>query len=88
MQIASVMTEWIGVAAACCTTFAFVPQVLKIWRSRSARDISLPMYLVFATGVLLWLAYGVLIVSWPIIVANAVTIIFAGAVIGMKIRWG
>ncbi|MFN7220360.1 MAG: SemiSWEET transporter [Burkholderiales bacterium] len=82
------ITEWIGTAAACCTTLAFVPQVLKIWRSRSARDISLPMYLVFAAGVLLWFAYGVLLGAWPIIIANAVTIVLADAVIVMKIRWG
>jgi MtN3 and saliva related transmembrane protein len=78
----------IGAVAASLTTFAFVPQVIKIWRSKSARDISLPMYACFTTGLVCWLIYGVLIASTPIILANIVTLLLATAVIVMKVRWG
>ena len=82
------MIELVGSLAAFLTTIAFVPQVLKIWRSKSARDISLPMYLSFTAGVALWLVYGVMIASTPIVVANIVTLCLALAVIVMKRRWG
>jgi MtN3 and saliva related transmembrane protein len=82
------MTDLIGSIAAILTTIAFVPQVIQIWKTRSARDVSLPMYLVFTTGLALWLVYGVLVMSWPIIIANIVTIILALCVIAMKLKWG
>ena len=77
----------VGFAAAFLTTVAFVPQVLKIWRTRSANDVSLGMYSLFSLGVALWLAYGVLIGSWPVIVANGVTLLLAGAVVAMKLKF-
>ena len=80
-------SELIGLVAGFLTTFAFIPQVVKIWRSRSARDISLPMYLAFTTGVALWLCYGLLTESLPVIVANVVTLALALAVIAMKLRF-
>ncbi len=83
--------EWItiiGTLAACMTTISFVPQVIKIWTSKSARDISLPMYISFTSGVALWLVYGLMIASTPIIVANIVTLVLSMAVIIMKLRWG
>jgi len=76
-----------GFAGATCTTVAFVPQVVRIWRTRSAADISAGMYLVFILGLMLWTAYGVLVVSWPIIVANILTMVLAGAVLWMKWRF-
>lgn len=82
------MIDLVGSLAAFLTTIAFVPQVLKIWRSKSARDISMPMYLSFTAGVALWLVYGVMIASTPIVVANIVTLCLALAVIVMKRRWG
>ncbi len=80
--------DWIGTIGGTLTTFAFLPQVSKIWRSRSARDVSLPMYLMFTCGVLCWLVYGLLILSWPIIGANIVTLILSLAIIAMKLRFG
>ena len=65
------MTSTIGFLAAVLTTVSFVPQVLKVWRARSATDISLGMYTLFTLGVALWLVYGVLIHSWPIIIAES-----------------
>lgn len=82
------LTDWVGSIGAVLTTLAFVPQVLRIWKTRSARDISLPMYVTFTGGVLFWLAYGVLLGSWPIIGANIVTLILALAVIVMKLKFG
>jgi MtN3 and saliva related transmembrane protein len=80
--------EICGYAAASCTTFSFVPQVLKVWRTRSAGDISGGMYLLFIVGLALWMVYGAALSSWPILVANTVTIVLAGAVLLMKWRFG
>lgn len=82
------LTSTIGFIAAILTTVAFVPQILKIWRARSAKDVSLGMYTVFTLGVALWLVYGILIDSWPIIFANCVTLSLAGAVLVMKLKFG
>ncbi len=78
----------VGLLAGLFTTIAFVPQVWQVWKSRSARDISLPMYLIFTAGVALWLGYGLLTGTMPVIVANAVTLVLAGAVLAMKLRFG
>ena len=80
--------DWVGSVAGFYTTVAFLPQVLKVWHSRSARDISLGMYAVFTLGVLCWLAYGWMLMVWPIIIANIVTLVLVAAVIAMKLRWG
>ncbi len=79
------ITEAIGFGAATCTTLAFVPQVLKVWQTKSVADISLTMYLVFFIGLVQWFTYGLLLHSWPIILANAVTMLLAGAVLVMKV---
>ena len=78
----------LGFVAAVLTTVAFVPQVVRIWRSRSARDISLSMYALFTLGVLLWLIYGILIVSWPVIIGNGITLVLALSVLVMKVKFG
>ena len=81
------ITSTIGFIAAILTTVAFVPQVLKIWRTRSAKDISLGMYSLFTLGIAAWLVYGVLIDSWPVILANLVTLMLAGSVLVMKLKF-
>lgn len=78
----------IGFIAAILTTISFLPQVLKVWQTRSARDVSLGMYLLFTVGVLLWLIYGLLLQSWPIILSNLITLLLAGLVLAMKLRFG
>jgi MtN3 and saliva related transmembrane protein len=78
----------LGFVAGVLTTAAFIPQVLKIWRTRSARDISLGMYAAFTSGVVLWLVYGVVLGSMPIILANVFTLVLALAVLVMKLRYG
>jgi MtN3 and saliva related transmembrane protein len=82
------ITDWIGSAAAALTTTSFTPQVWKVWRSRHTTDISLGMYAMFTLGVALWLGYGILIESWPVIVANSITLLLAGAVLVMKLKFG
>lgn len=81
-------SHWIGALASALTTIAFVPQVWRVWKTRSAHDLSLPMYLIFTTGVALWLVYGVMLGSWPIIAGNAITVVLAGTVIAMKLKFG
>ena len=80
-------TEAIGLVSGILTTTAFVPQVWQVWRTRSARDISLAMYAVFLAGVIGWLIYGIRIGSSPIIAANGVTMLLAASVILMKLRF-
>ncbi len=78
--------EFVGLAAGALTTVAFLPQVIRIFKTRTAKDISLSMYLIFCTGVCLWLAYGFLINSWAILIANSMTIVLSGIVLVMKVR--
>ena len=82
------MSDLIGMIAGTLTTIAFVPQVWRVWKTRSTRDISLGMYLVFTTGVVFWLAYGLILGAWPIIVANLVTLVLTGTVLALKLRHG
>lgn len=81
------MTDLIGYAAAALTTLSFLPQALHTFRTRDVRGISLGMYAMFATGVALWLAYGILLGAWPIIAANAVTLALALIILAMKLRY-
>lgn len=78
----------LGLSAAFCTTLSFVPQVVKAWRSRSTRDISLGMFLLMVTGIVLWLAYGIVRIDIPLIVANATTLALAGTILFLKVRYG
>ena len=80
--------DLIGGVAAVLTTIAFVPQVWRIWRTRSARDLSLPMYAIFTVGVALWFVYGLELGAWPIIACNGITLLLAGTVLVMKLRFG
>jgi MtN3 and saliva related transmembrane protein len=81
------LEDLIGYAAAFLTTCSFVPQVWKTFRTHDVSGISLGMYTVFATGVALWLVYGVIKTDWPIVAANAVTLALAGVVLVMKLRF-
>ena len=74
----------LGLVAGVLTTAAWLPQIARTWRSRSADDLSWPYLLVFSTGVSLWLLYGVLSDDVPVLVANAVTIVLVGLLLGLK----
>ena len=78
----------VGYAAAVCTTLAFVPQVLKAWRSRHTADISLAMFLIFVLGISLWLVYGLALGDPALIGANSVTLVLAGTILYLKLRYG
>ncbi len=78
--------DLIGYGAALLTTAAFVPQAVKSWSSRDLSGISLSMYSLFTLGVGLWLLYGLLIGSWPVILANVITLALAGTVLILKLR--
>ena len=80
--------ELIGGLAACLTTISFVPQALHIIRRRDTAAISLVMYLTFGSGIALWLVYGLLIGSWPLITANTITLALVATIIALKLRHG
>ncbi|MGB2370057.1 MAG: SemiSWEET transporter [Flavobacteriaceae bacterium] len=73
--------EIIGLIAAVCTTFAFVPQVMKVWKTKQTKDLSLRMYSIMFLGIILWLVYGILIDSLSIILANVVTATLVGTIL-------
>lgn len=79
------MTDWLGYVAAVFTTAAFLPQAWLTFRTRNVSGISVGMYSVFTLGVALWLAYGVMMQAWPIIVANLVTLVLAACILMMKL---
>jgi len=74
----------LGLTAATLTTIAFLPQVIKTWKTKSADDLSLGMYSIFFTGVLLWLIYGILTEDIPVIAANTVTLILVLTILFFK----
>ena len=80
------LTNLIGTLAGILTTIAFIPQVAKTWRTRSAGDISLLMFLLFSSGVLLWFIYGLLLHALPIIIANGITLSLSASILLMKIK--
>ena len=80
--------EWLGYAAATLTTVAFVPQAIRTLRTRDTRGISLVMYVVFTVGLCFWLAYGIVLGSWPMIFSNVVTLVLALLILGLKLRHG
>ena len=81
------LSDWIGTFAACLTTASFVPQAWHTFRTRDVSGISLGMYSLFTVGVALWLVYGILLVAWPIIIANAITPSLALMILVMKLRY-
>jgi len=77
--------DLIGYAAAALTTGSFLPQAILTLRTRDTRSISLAMYGAFTAGVALWLVYGIALGEWPIVVANAVTLVLAATILGTKL---
>ena len=77
----------IGMIAGTLTTIAFVPQVVKTWRSKSTEDISYGMFILFSLGLVLWLVYGIVIDALPIIISNTITLALALVILGLKFRY-
>lgn len=77
--------DLIGYLAACLTTSAFIPQAWLTWKHKKAEGVSLGMYAILVSGVLFWLIYGILLQSWPVIIANLVTLVLALFILWMKL---
>jgi len=77
----------IGIAAAICTTISFLPQAIRIIRTKQTRDVSLGMYVLFSFGTFLWLAYGILLKDVPIILANSITFVLSFIILAMKLKY-
>ena len=82
----SLLIDATGLVAALLTTFAFLPQVIQTWRSRSTAGLNLPMLVVLAVGIALWLAYGLGTGQVPVILANGVTLLLVSVLLGLKLR--
>ncbi|WP_114110515.1 SemiSWEET transporter [Thalassospira xiamenensis] len=78
----------LGLLAGSLTTIAFLPQVIRTWRTRSTADISLVMFLILCTGIALWLVYGLILGDWPVIIANGFTLVLASTILFFKLRHG
>jgi len=79
--------RFIGFMAAIMTTIAFLPQVIKTWRLKETRDISLLMFLILSAGVFLWIIYGLIIQDIPVIMANSVTFILCMIILFFKLKY-
>jgi MtN3 and saliva related transmembrane protein len=77
----------LGLVAASLTTLAYVPQVVKTWKSKSSKDLSLKMLLTFCVGVTLWLIYGVMKKDAPIMVANSITLLLGFTLLFFKFKF-
>ena len=83
-----ILINSVGALAALCSMASFLPQVIKIWREKDATSVSLRMYVVTVAGFALWTLYGVLLKSWPLVGSNTVCLIFAAAVLALKLKYG
>lgn len=79
--------EILGLVAAFVTTSCFIPQVYKIWKEKTTRDISLIMYLTMSLGLLLWLIYGISIKSLPVTLANGITLFLVLWIVVLKLKY-
>ena len=78
----------LGLLAGSLTTIAFIPQVIRAWRTQSTKDVSLSMFAILCAGVFMWIVYGLAIGDMPVIIANVITLCLAGSVIVAKLRFG
>ena len=81
-------TLWVGFAAGFLTTASFVPQLIKIWKTKSAEDVSRRMFIAVSVGMFLWLIYGIALGQIPMIVWNSVSLVLALAILVLKHRFG
>ena len=80
--------NFLGYLAGFFTTLAFLPQVVKCWKTKKTKDISFSMFLIFVLGVFLWLIYGFLTYNLPIIIANLITFVLSLSVLIAKLKYG
>jgi MtN3 and saliva related transmembrane protein len=82
------ITQFVGFAAAICTSAAYLPQVIRVWKTRRTQDVSLGMFLVMTVGLLCWLTYGVLIQDVPIILCNGLALVMTTIILVFKLKHG
>lgn len=87
MSISGTAINGIGYVAATMTTISFLPQLIRVVKLRSARDISLGMFLIFTLGTTFWLVYGLLVHSLPVSIANGVTLVLSASILALKLRF-
>ncbi len=87
MEIINFDSEWIGFVAAALTTGAFLPQTFKVWKNKSAKDLSLSMYVAMLLGITLWLIYGISIDSPSMIAANSITLVLVISILYFKLKF-
>ena len=78
----------LGLLAATCTTLSFLPQVVKAWRTKSTADISIGMFVLLTTGVVLWIIYGAAIGDIPLVAANVATLLLVATILALKVKHG
>lgn len=81
------LVETLGLVAALLTTASFIPQAIKVIKTKHTQDLSLSMYSMFFVGVFLWLIYGIMLNSTPIILANLITLVFSGIILFLKLKY-
>jgi len=79
--------DMLGYAAGAVTAFTFLPQVVKTWKEKSAKDVSLWMFVIAFINEIMWLVYGIMIHNWVIILTNAVMLVMSAIMIGLKFRY-
>jgi MtN3 and saliva related transmembrane protein len=77
----------LGLCAGACTTLAFIPQVIKVFKSKSVQAISTGMYIIFCLGLLLWVGYGVILKDLPLVIANSITLVLALMILIMRFKY-
>ena len=86
-MIKEFIINYVGFFAAFCTTISFLPQVIKVYKTKSTKDISLYMFLIFTIGTFCWLIYGIIESSLPIIIANTISLILSAIILLYKIKF-
>jgi len=79
--------DYLGYAAGALTAFTFLPQVIKTWQSKSAKDVSLNMFIIAFVNEIMWLVYGFMLDNWVIISTNAVMLLMSGFMIALKVKY-
>jgi MtN3 and saliva related transmembrane protein len=87
LATSQIVVEVIGAGAALCSTSSFVPQLIKLLKERTAEAVSAPMYIVTVTAFSLWIAYGLMLGSWPLVISNSLSLALSGAILLLKMRY-
>lgn len=82
------ITDWVGYIAGFLILISIIPQIIKSWKTKSTKDISLLRYLIYVGGVIMWLVYGILLNNWPMIIANSINFCLAGSILYLKFKYG